>query len=196
MNKRKIAVGPGASSLILIAVVLALSVLTVLTMIAARNDEALAVRSVETRQEAYGLFAAGEESMAKLDAVLVSCLAEKPAGAEEYLALVGEKLPEGMKMTEDRVSWTEKTEKRTLECAVRIHEPGEKTRMSWTRHALTAEDIWEDEGFDDFGDWGDEEEDAEEDSGDEASEEESEEEETESEDDEEPDEAEEEGSIE
>ena len=46
MNKRKIAVGPGASSLILIAVVLALSVLTVLTMIAARNDEALAQRSV------------------------------------------------------------------------------------------------------------------------------------------------------
>ena len=81
MNKRKIAVGPGASSLILIAVVLALSVLTVLTMIAARNDEALTRRSIETREEIYSLFAAGEKSLAKLDGVLASCLAENPEEA-------------------------------------------------------------------------------------------------------------------
>ena len=151
MNKRKIAVGPGASSLILIAVVLALSVLTVLTMIAARNDEALAQRSAETRQEVYGLFAAGEKSMARLDAVLAACRADKPSDMESYLARVAEKLPEGMKLREDVVSWTEKTETRALECAARVTEPGETARAVWTMHRLTAGDIWEDEGFDDFG---------------------------------------------
>ena len=79
-----------------------LSVLTVLTMISARSDEALAVRSAETRQEVYGLFAAGEASLAKLDAVLVSCLAENPADQEAYLASVKEHLPEGMRLRKDR----------------------------------------------------------------------------------------------
>jgi len=159
VNKRKIAVGPGASSLILIAVVLALSVLTVLTMIAARNDEALTGRSIETREEIYGMFTDGEKSLAKLDAVLISCLAENPEDPDAYLAAVKENLPEGMKMKEDVVSWTEKTETRTLECAVRVLEPGAEKRTAWTLHRLNAGEIWEDEGFDDWGDdedWGDE----------------------------------------
>ncbi|MBQ9210530.1 MAG: hypothetical protein IJ153_02420 [Clostridia bacterium] len=160
MNKRKVAVGPGASSLILIAVVLALSVLTVLTMISARNDEALALRSVETRQEVYGLFAEGERSLAKLDAVLMASLAEAPAGEEEYLARVAEQLPEGMKMKGDIVSWTEKIGDRALACAVKVLAPGAEKRTAWTLHRLEAEDIWEE---DDFGDWEDEDQEAEED---------------------------------
>ncbi len=157
MNKRKIAVGPGAASLILIAVVLALSVLTVLTMIAARNDEALTSRSVETRREVYGLFAAGETSLAKLDAVLVSCLADHPEDPDAYYAAVKEKLPDGMKMKGAEVSWTERTETRSLECAVRVAEPGAEKRTAWTLHRLNAGEIWEDEGFDDWGDeWDDE----------------------------------------
>ena len=163
MNKRKIAVGPGASSLILIAVVLALSVLTVLTMISARSDEALAARSAETRDEVYGLFADGERSLAKLDAVAVSCLAENPEDPDAYYAAVKENLPAGMKMKENLISWTEKRGDRSLECAVRVNEPGAETRMAWTKHALAAGDIWEEDGFDDFDDWGDEDEGFEED---------------------------------
>ena len=74
MSRKKIAVGPGASSLILIAVVLALSMLTMLTMLSARSDEALALRSLQTRQEVYGLFAAGEKSLAALDAELAASI--------------------------------------------------------------------------------------------------------------------------
>ena len=159
MNKRKIAVGPGASSLILIAVVLALSVLTVLTMISARSDEALATRSAETREEVYGLFADGERSLAKLDAIAVSCLAENPEDPDAYYAAVKENLPYGMKMKENAVSWTEKRGDRSLECAVRVNEPGAESRITWTKHALAAGDIWEEDGFDDFDDWGDEDED-------------------------------------
>ncbi len=165
MNKRKFAVGPGAASLILIAVVLALSVLTVLTMIAARSDEAMAIRSLETRREVYGLYAAGERSLAGLDAALASALKEHSGSTEEYLAAVREKLPEGMQMKEDRVSWTEKTENRVLECEVRILEPGADRRTVWTLHRLDAGEIWEDEGFDEW-------DSGEEDFGEEASEEE------------------------
>lgn len=147
MNKRKIAVGPGASSLILIAVVLSLCVLTVLTMISARNDEALALRSTETRQEVYALFASGEKSLAKLDAVLVSCLKDQGENADAYLEAVKNQLPEGMKMREDRVSWTEKSADRALECAVRINEPGAPERMTWVLHRLDAGEIWEDDGW-------------------------------------------------
>lgn len=160
MNKRKVAVGPGASSLILIAVVLSLSVLTVLTMISARNDEALARRSAETRQQVYALFARGEESLAKLDGALAACLAENPESPEAYLAAVKQRLPEGMKMKDDQVSWTEQADDRTLECAVRILPPGAEGRTRWTLHRLGAGDIWEED------DWGEESWDAEEDEAD------------------------------
>ena len=172
MNKRKIAVGPGASSLILIAMVLALSVLTILTMISARNDEALIQRSVETRQEVYGLFADAEKSLAKLDAELTACLKEQGENLETVLAALKDRLPEGMTLKQDQVSWTEREGKRSLECAVRILEPGAEKRTQWTAHRLNAEDIWEDEGFDDSDSWENEEEPSEaEDDGSEAEEE-------------------------
>lgn len=158
MNKQKVAVGPGASSLILIAVVLTLCVLTVLTMVSARSDESMTVRSMETRQEVYRLFADGERSLAKLDAALAACRAEKPENMEAYLALAADRLPEGMKMEEDLVSWTEKAENRSLQCTVRVLGLESEKRTEWTAHLLTAGIAWEDEGFEDFGDFGGEEE--------------------------------------
>ena len=144
MSRRKIAAGPGASSLILIAVVLALSVLTVLTMISARNDEALSLRSEETQEEVYALFARGERSLAALDAVLVK--AGKDAGdMEDYLEEVQENLPQGMTLREDQVFWTEKTDNRALECGVRLLPPGGAERTRWTLHRLGAGDLWTEE---------------------------------------------------
>ena len=141
MSRRKIAAGPGASSLILIAVVLALSVLTVLTMISARNDEALSLRSEETQEEVYALFARGERSLAALDAVLVK--AGKDAGdMEDYLEEVQENLPQGMTLREDQVFWTEKMDNRALECGVRLLPPGGAERTRWTLHRLGAGDLW------------------------------------------------------
>ena len=158
MNRRKIALGPGAASLILIAVTLALSMLTMLTMISAQSDEALARRSAETREEVYGLFAAGERSMAELDAALAACLKENPEDPDAYLAAVKDCLPEGMRMTGDTVAWTERSGRRTLECGVRILAPGAEKRAAWTVHRLDAEDIWDEDAdgffFDDDFDFG------------------------------------------
>ena len=144
MSRRKIAAGPGASSLILIAVVLALSVLTALTMISARNDEALSLRSEETQEEVYELFARGERSLAGLDAVLVKA-GQDAEDMDEYLEEVQEDLPEGMTLREDRVYWMEKTENRALECAVQLLPPGGGERTRWTLHRLGSGDLWTEE---------------------------------------------------
>ncbi len=144
MSRQKIAVGPGASSLILICVVLALSVLTVLTMISARNDESLSLRGEETRGEVYELFARGERSLAGLDAALVRA-GKDAGGMEDYLAAVEAGLPEGMTLREDQVYWTEQTDTRALECAVRLLPPGGAERAVWTLHRLGAGSKWEEE---------------------------------------------------
>ena len=47
MNKRKVALGPGSASLILIVVVLSLSMLAMLAQVGVRSDYSLAARSTE-----------------------------------------------------------------------------------------------------------------------------------------------------
>ena len=143
MKKQKIAVGPGAASMMLIAVVLALSVLTVLTMISARSDESLSRRSVETRQQVYALFSRAEESMARLDSVLVS--AGNQGTGDAYLAAVKADLPEGMRMEGNRVFWEENEGGRQLECGVQLNAAGAFPRAEWTLHRLGEADLWSEE---------------------------------------------------
>ncbi len=148
MNRRKIAAGPGASSLILIAVVLALSVLTVLTMISARNDDSLSSRSMETRYQVYGMFNRGEKQVAALDSALLQCLKEHPE-EEDFFGSLEEYLPEGMTLDEHTVSWRETEGDRSLECAVEVFAPGGEKRFAWREHRLTSGAAWEED------EWGD-----------------------------------------
>ena len=76
MNKRKIALGPGAASLILIVVVLSLCMMAMLTQISARNDYNLCARSAEMVQRVYELNARSEQKLAELDALLAAGLPE------------------------------------------------------------------------------------------------------------------------
>ncbi len=148
MNRRKIAVGPGASSLILIAVVLTLCVLAVLTMISAKNDDGLTERSTTTAEEMYALAASGEKTLASLDALLVRC-GKDAADEESYLSAVETNLPEGMTMDEDQVFWEEALGERILECGVRLLPAGNANRYEWTIHKLTvksdSDGEWEDD---------------------------------------------------
>ncbi len=147
MNKRKVAVGPGAASLILIAVVLSLCILAVLTMISARSDDGLGNRSVEMVQQNYNLNLQGEKRFAELDALLVKCRKEA-ADEEEYLRLVEEGLPEGMEIEEDRVFWEEIGEQRKLRCAVRLLPAGSGDRTEWLDHSLIPNGM--DDGMEEF----------------------------------------------
>ena len=143
MNKRKVALGPGAASLILIIVVLSLCMMAMLTQISARNDYNLCARSAEMVQRVYELNARSEQKLAELDALLAA--AQKDAGnMEAYLAKVEELLPEGMTLEEDRVTWTEPLDNRNLECIVQLLPPGEKQRARWISHKLMVEEPEED----------------------------------------------------
>lgn len=145
MKQRKIALGPGAASLILIIVALSMCVLCMLTYISAKNDLALSTRSTEMIQRVYTLNDKGERTLAQLDQVLAAC-AEQTGDEAAYLDMVRENLPEGMDMEDNLISWTESEGDRVLMCAVYLAPRGETPRLTWAQHALTVEtedeEIW------------------------------------------------------
>jgi hypothetical protein len=145
VNKRKIALGPGAASLILIVVTLSLCMLAMLTMISGQNDQSLSLRSATMIESVYTLSATSEKRLAELDQILVRALKEAE-DEESYLQIVEDNLPEDMTLDEDIVSWNEPLDNRSLECAVRLLPGGEGKRMVWVSHKLIVdepEDDWE-----------------------------------------------------
>ena len=145
MNKRKIALGPGAASLILIVVVLSLCMLAMLAQIGSRNDMSLSSRSAEMITRVYELRDQSERRLAELDAILVRCQAEAK-DKDAYLALLEKNLPEDMTLDEDIVSWSEPLDNRTMNCEVKILDPGETPRAKWNSYKLKVdepEDDWE-----------------------------------------------------
>lgn len=143
MSKRKVALGPGAASLILIIVVLALCMMCMLNQIGARSDYNLCTRSAEMVQRVYELNAQSEQKFAELDAVLVK--ARKDAGdMNAYLKAVEATLPEGMTLEEDKVQWTEPLDNRNLQCIVQLLPLEEKQRAKWISHKLVVDEPEED----------------------------------------------------
>ena len=144
-RKSNVSFGPGAASLILIVVILSMGVLGMLALMNARNDAQLSRRSIEVVAAGYELNDRAERSVAELDAVVARCAASTFSD-EAYLAAVRGNLPDGMLMgQEDRiVSWELSDGLRTLSCAVEVLPQGEKERLRWHEHRLTAvtEDVW------------------------------------------------------
>jgi len=144
-RKSNVSFGPGAASLILIVVILSMAVLGMLALMNARNDSKLSKRSIEVVAAGFELNDKAERSVAELDAVLARCAASTFSD-DAYLAAVRGSLPDGMLMgQEDRiVSWELTDGLRTLSCAVEVLPQGEKERLRWREHRLTAvtEDIW------------------------------------------------------
>ena len=143
MNKRKIALGPGAASLILIVVVLSLCMLAMLAQIGSRNDLSLSSRSAEMITRVYELRDQSERRMAELDSILARGQAEAQE-KDAYLELVGKNLPEGMTLEEDTVSWSEPLDNRTMNCKVKIADPGETPRAKWISYKLKVDEPEED----------------------------------------------------
>ena len=144
MNKRKVALGPGAASLILIIVVLSLCMIAMLTQIAAKNDYNLCARSADMVQRVYELNAQSEQKMAALDTVLLQARGEAE-DMKAYLDKVKEMLPEGMELEEDRITWTEPLDNRNLECIVQLLPLEETQRAKWLSHKPVVdepEDDW------------------------------------------------------
>lgn len=132
MKKRGYHIGPGAPSLMLVAMVLCLSTLCLLGLSSAQGDLKLTQRSTAVSQERARLNALSERSLAALDAVLLDCAGA--ATEEEYLKQVAERLPENMILEDRTVLWTETGEDRELECAAEIAPLGTSPRVQWTIH--------------------------------------------------------------
>ena len=134
MKKREFHLGPGAASLMLVAVVLAMSILGMLSMMNARSDIAMARRSAGVAEAVAALDSASEESLAVLDGILAECAAAAADDAD-YLASIEQALSEGFTLQNGLVCWNETgMDGRTLECAAEIAPLGENIRLKWAVH--------------------------------------------------------------
>ncbi|MBR6954792.1 MAG: hypothetical protein IKH77_07125 [Clostridia bacterium] len=115
MNKKsRIALGPGAPSLILIFVVLSMTVLGMLSLMSAGNDLSLSRRAAEVIEAVYRLNARAEETRAALRGF-------SPARPE---AEVTEE--------EGRLVWQETDGTRRLDCAI------DAGNGRWLQHRLST----------------------------------------------------------
>lgn len=142
-RKGSITLGPGAASLILIFVVLALSMLSMLAIMNSRSDVRLGKRSIEVTEDVYALNTATEVSRAQLDAILAQAAAEAGDGENaaadaQYLQLVAQRLPEEMELEGRKIRWTETDGVRNVHCAIEILPLGSEEREVWVQHTLTA----------------------------------------------------------
>lgn len=142
-RKTNVSFGPGAASLILIVVILSMSVLGMLALMNARNDNRLSSRSIAVVEAGYALNEQAERTLATLDGVLYTCAAVSDSD-ETYLEAIRGLLPAGMLMDGRIVRWEETDELRTLNCAVEVLPLGEGERLSWREHRLSAvtEEVW------------------------------------------------------
>lgn len=140
MKQRRIALGPGAASLILIIVILSMSMLTVLNCIAARNDERLSLRSTEMTGDVYTLSVMSEETLALLDDAVVVCMQSGITDRESFLQALEEALPEKLFLDGDYVSWTETLGERSMACRVLVLPENRTEREIWVTHRLIGTD--------------------------------------------------------
>ena len=139
MNRRDFQIGPGAASLLLIAVVLCMGVLGALSLVSAQGDARLSERSLKMAQSAAGLNVHAEERLAEMDVML----AEVSATVDDdgaYLAELSERLPDDVFLYDRTISWEEASDDgRRVTCAVDIAPLGEFPRLRWTEHRLWTE---------------------------------------------------------
>ena len=142
-RKSNVSFGPGAASLILIVVILSMSVLGMLALMNARNDDRLSRRSIEVIEAGYALSGQAEVHFAELDGVAATCAAVSDSD-DTYLLAIRGLMPQGMLLDGREISWTETDGLRTLTCTVELLPLGGEKRLEWREHRLTAvtEEVW------------------------------------------------------
>ncbi len=136
-RKSSFSLGPGASSLILIFVVLNLTVLGMLALMTARNDLRFSQRSAEVIEAVYTL-----DDQAQRHAAEITALARQNAsGAGDGDALISalsSQLPDGFAADGNAVTWQESDGERVLDCALGISLIDGQVTTDWLRHTLTS----------------------------------------------------------
>jgi len=144
MNRRSFRIGPGAASLMLIAVVLSMTVLGMLAVLNARSDQRLSSRSIEVAESGAQMNDSAERAFAELDGIIAG-LGDLPE--DELLAQLEAALPEGMSLDGRTIYWQEDSgDSRRLLCAAEWNGPGAFPRLSWTEYRILTEgdeaEVW------------------------------------------------------
>jgi hypothetical protein len=128
----------------LIFVVLAMAVLSMLSLMTARNDLKFSERSAAVIESVYQLNEVAEERHAEVDRLLAACAAAAESEVE-YLAAIENVLPEDMEIFEGEISWSESDGTRMLDLALQVLPLTDTARTVWVRHNLMAEtgDEWD-----------------------------------------------------
>ena len=139
MKKRTSALsfGPGASSLILIFVVLSMTVLGMLSLLSARNDRGLSARSIQVVQAQYALNQKAEERLAEIGGLLSECHQTADSN-EAYLNHIRERLPDDVTLEGNELSYSVTDGTRTLRCRLYINDFS-TGGTTWLLHSLTSE---------------------------------------------------------
>lgn len=138
MNRREFQIGPGAASLLLIAVVLCMGVLGALSLVSARGDARLSERAMRLAESTAQLNSSSERKLAELDAVLASL--SGAASDEEYIRQVADQLPQGTMLSKRTVTWLESAEDgKRISCGAEIAPLGELPRVRWVEHRVWME---------------------------------------------------------
>lgn len=157
MDRRRdtgsVQMGPGAASLILIFVMLALSILAMLTLINARNDEQTSLRSARVTEQIYALEAQAQLVYGEVLTALRELEAENTQDPEALCDAAVRHVNEensdrGWALTAqgDTLSWDNTDGERTFSCALRVTGDPQKP-AEWILHRMSAgiaegEDEW------------------------------------------------------
>ncbi len=123
---RKLQIGPGAASLLLIAIVLSMSVLGVLMLMNAQSDYQLSLGSTALTEDVYRLNEQAEESLRRLAEV---CSGMPMEDIESVL-------PADMEADGNLILWTETMDNRALDCAVRLEDTEKGRAYTWVTHVF------------------------------------------------------------
>ena len=143
-KKSSISLGPGASSLILIFVVLSMMALGMLSLLSARNDLTLSERAAEVTEDVYKLQAQAEIKRTDIELLLIQAAATLQSD-EDYLLAAADVLEDTEFTLEDNViSYSVSDGSRELDCALEILPLGQSQRVRYIRYNLSVitEDLW------------------------------------------------------
>ena len=137
MERKDFHLGPGAASLILVAVVISMAVLGLLAVLNVRNDAGLTDRSTTLIAGQYEASATAESDLARLDAAVT--LARQGAEDDDtFLGQLADALPENMTLDGDIVSWDVTADGAALHCEVRVSNTAAADRLTWIAHTFES----------------------------------------------------------
>lgn len=140
MNSNRFRPGPGAASILLVVVVVSMSILGVMALMQAKNEQTLSEKTALFVSLKSDLEAGAQKTLMLLDEILLNAGQNTETG-DEYFQYIKEAIPDSVTMEDDFLFWTEGgVNGKTLFLKIRIFPPDSRTRFEWQEHRLISTD--------------------------------------------------------